>query len=175
MREPSKVVAVLAGSPALSSLLTAVLAATPWLRVRQFDSLVALSTYMRVTEVDLVVCDFDCVAAPATVVARHLRNEDTLRDRRFHILALAGSVTENTRQASIASGIDEVIVKPMSPRYLLERVSSRLRGGVDHVAGGTYHGPERRDRLPVRAAWLDRIAPGGNVIPLFADRRQPTL
>ncbi len=175
MRQPTRVVAVLAANPALSSLLAMMLAADPTLRVRQFEGQLGLTTYMQLAPVDLVVIDFDCEAAPAATLARALRFDTTLVRRDFRIIALARTVTENTKQASVALGIDEVIVKPMSPKYLLERVRSRLRPGTAHIAGDSgYQGPERRDRLPTGDAEFGLYARRTDkVVPLFRERLQP--
>jgi DNA-binding response OmpR family regulator len=172
--EPIKVVAILAASPALSSILTSVLAATPNLRVRSFESQLALTTYMRLSPVDLLVADFDCEASPAGELARALHADAAVVRRAFQIIALASTVDAETKEASIASGIDEVIVKPMSPKYLLERVLSRLRRPLPQPASPS--GPDRRERLPPpRQVVLSRSHPhrGDNVIPLFKDHRLP--
>jgi two-component system phosphate regulon response regulator PhoB len=138
--EPIKVVAVIAANPALSSILTMVLAATSNLRVRQFES----------------------------------RFDGTVVRRDFQIIALASNVTENTKQASIASGIDEVIIKPMSPKYLLERVQSRLKRVAAQVAGGRYQGPERRGRLPAGSVTTGVfVRASDNVVPLFREQPVP--
>ncbi|MDR3475235.1 MAG: hypothetical protein P4M09_26585 [Devosia sp.] len=176
MQQPVKVVAVLAANPALSSVLSAVLASTPSLRVRQFESQIALQTYMRLSVVDLLVADFDCEAAPAAALARLLRLDDTLVRRGFQIIALAGDVTEDLKQASIASGIDEVIVKPMSPKYLLERVRSRLKQPAFRP-GGPSPAPVRREWLPTRppaSLSASYAARGDNVVQLFTSQRLPT-
>ena len=69
--------------------------------------------------------------------------------------------------ASIHAVIDEIIMKPMSPKYLVERVVARLAKKVSTptTPGGR---PERRDSLRKR----DWSTFGDNVIPL---RRQPQL
>jgi len=169
MVEPIRVVAVLAANPALSSILSTVLAATPTLRVRVFEAQSALQTYMRLSPVDLLVCDFDNDAAPAGGLAHSLRLDERLARREFQIIALASTVTQSMKQASIAGGIDEVIVKPMSPKYLLERVLSRLKRTAPQVSAGGYHGPERRGRLPISSppVMAIRSAGGDNVVPLF--------
>lgn len=161
-------VAVLAASPALSSILSAVLAGAAGLRVRQFESAKALETYMRIAPVDLVVADYDFAEAPADRLASALRHDGQLARRSFQIIALAHALGPDSRDKAVSAGIDEVIVKPMSPRYLLERVTSRLRSRPAHVAARSgYTGPERRGRLPTR----DFSGYGANVIPLFGRRR----
>jgi CheY-like chemotaxis protein len=159
MTDQAKVVAVLVANPALSSILTMVLASVPSLRVRPFDSQIALTTYMRLAPVDLIVSDFDSDRAPADRVARELHADTRLERRDFQMIALASTVTDQTKTASISSGIDEIIVKPMSPKYLLERVLSRL---------------QRRSQPPARGLReRSREFAGTNVIPLFGRRLQP--
>ncbi|HHY50064.1 MAG TPA: hypothetical protein GYA10_09995 [Alphaproteobacteria bacterium] len=161
MAEQAKIVAVLVSNPALSSILSMVLASVPTLRVRPFESQLALTTYMRLAPVDLIVSDFDNETAPADKVARELRSDRALERRSFQVIALASTVTAETKRASISAGIDEIIVKPMSPKYLLERVLARLQR-PGHVA--PLSGPPLAAAIPPRAS---------NVIPLFRYRPQP--
>jgi two-component system, OmpR family, phosphate regulon response regulator PhoB len=163
MSEQAKVVAVLVANPALSSILSMVLASVPTLRVRPFESAPALTTYMRLAPVDLIVCDFDSPNAPANLVAQALRGDKTLTRRIFQVIALASEVTAETKKVSISAGIDEIIVKPMSPKYLLERVLSRLQRRA-----------ASSPRASIRTVPRDISRAGGNVIPLFG-RRLETL
>ena len=162
MSEPAKVVAVLVSNPALSSILSMVLASVPTLRVRPFESEVALTTYMRLAPVDLIVSDFDSQIAPADRVAQALHADRSLERRDFQVIALASEVTAEMKKASISAGIDEIIVKPMSPKYLLERVLSRLQRS------------SQAPRAPGRPVRRDISGANGNVIPLFG-RKLETL
>ena len=146
-------------------------AATGDLRVRMFEAESALRTYMRLSPVDLLVCDFDNESTPAGNLTHSLRLDDRLVRREFQVIALAGTITENMKQASIASGIDEVILKPMSPKYLLERVLSRLDCAPPQIKAGRYQGPERRGRLRTSsiAAMAAHARRGDNVVPLFRE------
>jgi two-component system, OmpR family, phosphate regulon response regulator PhoB len=166
MAEQTRVVALLVTNPALSSILSMVLAAVPSLRVRPFQSQVALSTYMRLAPVDLIVADFDSETAPADAVAHRLRDDPQGDRRNVQIIALAGAVTPEIKRASIGAGIDEIIVKPMSPKYLLERVLSRLQ----------RQAPRALRPLPARSSpsRIDLARAGSNVIPLFGRRLEPT-
>ena len=166
MAQPHKTIAVLVANPALGSILTAVLASVPSFRVRPFESELALNVYMRIAPVDLVVTDFDAENARADLVTRDLRDDDAIEYPNFQVIALASSVTPETKTLCIKAGIDEVIVKPMSPRYLLERVQSRLR---QRVAVQTIHQTLRR--LTPKAAAKPDFGSSTNVIPLWTQDR----
>lgn len=166
MAEPHKTIAVLVANPALGSILTMVLASVPSFRVRPFESELALSVYMRIAPVDLVVTDFDATSARADRVARDLRDDDAVANPAFQIIALASSVTPETKAISVEAGIDEVIVKPMSPRYLLERVQSRLRQRTP--AHASVQQALRRFRSKPSAL---PDFPASNVIPLWTSER----
>ena len=157
MAEPLKTVAILVANPALSSILSMTLAGAPSLRVRPFDTEAALRSYLQVAHADLVVTDFDSLPARADRLAERLRADASI-SRRTQIVALASDISADVKAASIHAGIDEIIMKPMSPRYLVERVLARL---------AKVRNPERRRGLNKR----DWSAFGGNIVPLF--RSQP--
>jgi two-component system phosphate regulon response regulator PhoB len=152
-----RTVAVLVANPALSSILEMVLAANPSLRVRAFDSLLALSTYMQLAPVDMIVAELDGDGTRADLVAQALRSDRRLDNPHFQIIALARTVDKDRWEAARRAGIEEVLVKPMSPRYLLERVLARLR------------------MSPLRPLARHRVRPpaADNVVPLFGPRDHP--
>ncbi|MDC9823726.1 hypothetical protein PRN20_08275 [Devosia sp. ZB163] len=160
MAELSRTIAVLVANPALSSILSMVLASVPSYRVRPFDSELALVTYMRLAPVDIVVTDFDSASARADLVTRDLRADSAIPFREYQVIALASEVSPETKNLCIASGIDEVIVKPMSPRYLVERVRSRLARRGPTARGDRDEGRPRPD-----------FSQYGNVIPLWTRER----
>ena len=173
MAELLRTIAILVANPALSSILSMTLASVPSLRVRPFESEIALITYLRLAPADLVVCDFDSAAARADHLAEALRADPKLESRDFQIIALASSMSEETKQASIHSGINEIIMKPMSPKYLVERVLSRLaRRAAQITAASGYRGVDRRTPI-APSARLARAPFGDNVVPLFRDAPQP--
>lgn len=162
MAEPIKTVAVLVANPALSSILSMTLAGASSLRVRPFETQLALTTYLHLAPADLVVADFDSVPARADKLAQDLKADRGIASRDLQIIALASAVTAETKRASIQAGIDEIIMKPMSPKYLVERVLARL--AKKRVA--TIK-PERR-QSPRKRDWSSY---GDNVVPLR--RREP--
>jgi DNA-binding response OmpR family regulator len=171
MSELMRVVAVFTATPALTAILSATLAAVPGLRVRSFDARDELESYMQVAPVDLLVCDFDCEAAPAGELARALRRDSELARPNMQIIALTRKVGPHIGVIATMGGIDEVIAKPMSPKYLLERVVARLswmsRDAEAALPGGMLQRRISRQGL-VGRRW------SGNVVPLFPER-SPTV
>jgi two-component system phosphate regulon response regulator PhoB len=159
-----RTIAVLVANPALSSVLSMVLASVPTFRVRPFDSEHSLVTYMRLAPVDVVVTDFDSVAARADRVTRDLRADEAIPYRDYQVIALASDVSPETKDLCIGAGIDEVIVKPMSPRYLLERVQARLARVATRAV-------VRRVRETLKRPDFSQY---GNVIPLWPRQRPQT-
>ena len=174
MSEPAKVVAIIAANPALTSLLAMVVAGDSRLKVRQFVDEVELLAYMRIAPLDMLVCDFDRDGRPAYEMVEGIRLDGSLVSQDVPVIALTRGITPPMRHQAISAGIDEVIVKPMSPRHLLQRIQARLRTrSVVGVLGG-YRGPERRNRgaMPVPQPVPARRSTD-NVVQLFPDRRKP--
>lgn len=174
LSEPTKVVAIIAANTALSSLLAMVVAGDSRLRVRQFDSEIDLVAYMRIAPLHMLVCDFDREGRPAYEMVEAIRLNNALLSQDVPVIALTRTITPPMRHQAISAGIDEVIIKPMSPRHLLHRIQARLRTrSVVGVLGG-YRGPERRNRLPMPVPQpLPARRLSDNVVPLFPDRRKP--
>ena len=166
MAEPIRTVAVLVANPALSSILSMTLAGASSLRVRPFDTQLALTTYLHLAPADLVVADFDSVPSRADRLAQDLKADRAIASRDLQIIALASAVTAETKRASIEAGIDEIIMKPMSPKYLVERVLARL---AKKKAGQIR--PERRQGLRRR----DWSSYGDNVVPMRRREPEPQL
>lgn len=173
MSEPAKVVAIIAANQALTALLAMVVAGDSRLKVRQFDSELALIAYMRLAPVDVLVCDFDREGRPAYEMVEAIRLNSNLVSQDVPVIALTRTITPSMRHQAISAGIDEVVIKPMSPRHLLQRIQARLRArSVIGVLGG-YRGPERRNRvaMPVPQT-IPARREADNVVPLFSDRRK---
>lgn len=159
MVEPLNTVAVLVANPALSSILSTTLAGAPSLRVRAFETEVGLRAYLQLAPADLVVADFDSLPSRADRLAERIRSDGGIA-KPMQIIALASQLSVDVQAASIHAGIDEIIMKPMSPRYLVERVLARLAKAKT---------TERRRGLHKR----DWSAFGDNVVPLFRKTPQP--
>jgi DNA-binding response OmpR family regulator len=165
MAEPIKTVAVLVANPALSSILSMTLAGASSLRVRPFETQLALTTYLHLAPADLVVADFDSVPSRADRLAQDLKADRGIASRNLQIIALASAVTAETKRASIDAGIDEIIMKPMSPKYLVERVLARLANKKPAMKSERMQSLRRRD-------WSSY---GDNVVPMRRREPEPQL
>lgn len=173
MKQPAKVVAIIAANPALSSLLAMVVAGDTRLKARVFESEIELLAYMRLAPIHMLVCDFDREGRPAHEMVEGIRLNGELLSQDVPVIALTRAITPPMRHQAISAGIDEVVIKPMSPRHLLERIQVRLR--TRSVVGtlGGYRGPERRNRIfmPVPTPPPARRM-SDNVVPLFPGKQQ---
>jgi two-component system phosphate regulon response regulator PhoB len=146
--EPNKVIAIIAANTALSSLLAMVVAGDSRFTVRIFESEIELIAYMRIAPIDMLVCDFDRAGRPAFEMVEGIRLNYELISQDVPVIALTRAITPPMRHQAISAGIDEVVIKPMSPRHLLQRIQARLRSRTVVGELGGYRGPERRNRAP---------------------------
>ena len=169
--ETAKVVAIIAATPALTALLGMVVAGDTRLKVRQFESEAELFAYMRIAPVHALVVDFDRDGRPAHEMVEAIRLDSGLVSQDVPVIALTRTITPPMRHQAISAGIDEVIIKPMSPRHLLQRIQARLSNRSVVGALGGYRGPDRRNRIPFPAP---QPAPArrftDNVVPLFPNK-----
>lgn len=171
MRTELKTVAVLCDNEALSAIVEMVLSSHRSLRVRTFKDEATLRLYMLIAPVELLVCDNSDVIDPIGVVSR-LRATPELASPGFQAVILSRTADPSLRALCAGAGIDEVMLKPVSPRYLEDRVLARLNEVTQHRVADIYlqsqgQKPASRntDRSPSRRS--------ANVVPLFGVRPTP--
>ena len=150
-----KFVARLTASPALGSILAMALDCEENLVVQSFSRPAGLEQHMRIAPIDLIVCDFEISGSSAARLAIELRTANP--DRQFEMIALARDISSHTRQACKFAAIDEVIIKPMSPLFVRDRVLARL---------------EKSHKKPGKDKVEDKRIDTANVIELFAGKSQ---
>jgi DNA-binding response OmpR family regulator len=167
LAETLTTVAILAAQPALNALLGMVLAGAPNLRVRTFESELTLQVYMRIARVDLVVVDCDDIDVEALTL---LRDDESIETPGFRAIALSTELSRELKHRCDAAEVAEIVIKPMSPRYLLERVQARLRDG--HITRQPRIRQANRP-TPRQLVPLD-FSQFANVVPLWTkDRPRP--
>ena len=159
-------IAMLAGNPAFRGILQRALELDGGHKVASFEGIEALTTYLRISPVDVVVLDTELPGAPAIDIARGLRQHMKLAAPDFYIVALTRTPAP-FHKPLFSAGIDRVLMKPVTPGTLLGTVEA-LFEAERAVATANAPAPGVRpfdgmDRSPVRV---------GNVIPLFGEGRE---
>ena len=158
-------IALLAANPALAGILARTLEIDGGHQVATFEGIEALTTYLRIAPVDVVVLDTELPGAPAIDIARGLRAHLKLANDDFALVALTNTPVPFHRPL-LAAGIDEVLHKPVSPARLLAAVDGLCQPQREVAVGNA---PAR----PTFGASQSAPARVGNVIPLFGEGRRP--
>jgi len=87
----------------------------------------------RATRPDLVLLDVAMPRMDGFAVCRALRANDQTRD--IAILLFTASVVREVRERATEAGADDVLMKPVDPRTVAERIRA-LIGDPDRTAGG---------------------------------------
>lgn len=150
-------VAILAANQAFSSILAGVLETERGYRVPCFGDAAALTTFLVISPVDIVVLD----AESGRDLAQQLRNHPRLANPFLKIVALTRANPAFHRPL-LTAGADIVLQKPVAPARLLGTIDSLLMGEERSVVNWT--GPA----LPTMTGLTDsRPARADNVVQLF--------
>ena len=159
-------IALLAANPAFGTIVADALHSEARLKVFAFQTPEALSTFMRISPIDLVILDAEGLPADVTALVGALREQPRQFQQDLSVMLLTRAAPA-FHAALLAQGIDLVHGKPVSPARLLESVKTQLQmRAAGPIIDGVYRGPERRRRKgAVRAA----VAPAmqDNVVQLF--------
>ena len=156
-------IAMLVANPALAGILARSLMEDGGHKAATFAGIEALTTYLRLTPVDLVLLDTELPGAPAIDIARGLRSHLRLACDDFAILTLTQTPAPFHRPL-LAAGIDRVLAKPVTPGRLLLAVEELCAPQREAAVG---NGPVLKQFGGAPAPQL-RV---GNVIPLFGEGR----
>lgn len=165
----STAVAILAANPAFAAILSRALEQDGGYRVASFSSVEQLTTFLRISPVDVVVLDTDLPGAPAIDIARGLRSHLKLASSAFEIVALTRAAVAFHRPL-LAAGIDAVLEKPVTPQQLLACIDGLVE--IERAVA-VQHQAVTQPVTMVRA-FEPRPVPAervGNVIPLFGEGR----
>jgi DNA-binding response OmpR family regulator len=166
----TRTIAVLSANPALGAILGREIEAAGEYRVPVFSSLPALSTFLRITPVDVAILSLDLPWAEVTATVRTLKHAPAVASPLLEIIVLSHAVP----LAGVdAREIAAVLRKPASPSEVLAAIETVLNRPHPVLRPAT---PLRAARLQPRAerrptSLLDGV--GSNVIPLFGRNRPP--
>lgn len=118
--------------------------------VRRVDSLAEpddVVPFLCQNYVDLVFLDLVMPGMDGIQLAREIRHKAGIAKRAMPIVLVTGQASRATVVKAVAAGIDDIIVKPVSPQTILRRSRRLLLKPPNYVAGlDGYFGPDVAER-----------------------------
>ena len=155
----------MAANPAFAAILSRSLEQDGGYRVVTFPGADLLTTFLRISPVDVVVLDSDTPGAPLVDLARGLRSNLKLASGAFEIVALTRTAPA-FHKPLLAAGIDAVLEKPVTPQQLLECIDGLVE--VERAVAVQHQAMTMVRAFAPRPGRAERV---GNVIPLFGEGR----
>ena len=167
MSSQRKTIAMLAANPALASIFSSALEDADC-KVAVFSTMPALSTFLRIAPVDLAVLNIDVSWSEMLQIVNGLRS--TPRTPNALIKAIVLTHARPFVGKLEGTGIDALLLKPVSPTRLVDAVTEILGDTQHSVANRPRHAPPRRALVRHAPLVAQRH---NNVIPLFGNRQSP--
>ena len=112
--------------------------------VRTIARLTALRDVMMTATVDLLVLDVDLPDGNAVGLVRDIRQGRLGRNPFLPIILLTWASEPKVVQRVVNSGVDLILVKPLSPAQLFSRIDGLIADRKPFVVTADYVGPDRR-------------------------------
>lgn len=99
---------------------------------------------LRQTEIDLALLDLNLGDIDGLEWARLVRSAPDSQNPRMPIIMVTAFSERSNVEAAIDAGIDEFLVKPLSPNILFRRIVSVIEDPRPYMRDGSYFGPDRQ-------------------------------
>lgn len=130
-----------------SSLMRSVLSEFGYRDIVDFENPKLAMDFMKTTFVDVLFLDLVMPGASGFQIANKLRHDPSIMNRMMPIIMVTGHADLNNIRKAINYGVDEVLVKPISPRALHQRLTGVLENPRTYIKTKSgYYGPDRRRR-----------------------------
>ena len=100
------------------------------------------------SKIDLLVCDVDLPEGDFSKLVKGVRHNRIGNNPFIVIIALANEPTKETVGKIVSSGVDDLILKPITAGKVAERIENLTRARKDFVVTTDYIGPDRRKGGP---------------------------
>ena len=118
--------------------------------VRRVDSLAEpddVIPFLCQNYIDLIFIDLVMPGVDGIRLAREIRHKPGIAKRNAPIVLVTGHASRATVVKAVAAGIDDIVVKPVSPQTILGRARRLLLKPPAYVAGfDGYYGPDVAER-----------------------------
>ena len=135
-------------SPPMRQLVLSMLRSFGYMNVQTAnDGAQALRHTEGHAKLDMIICDIEMEPMSSIEFLRELRRDEENPSRTSAVIMLTGNNEMESIIAARNAGMDEYLVKPISPARLKKRIESVLSKNRTFVVEGDYVGPERRGNL----------------------------
>ncbi|MBY0432300.1 MAG: response regulator [Rhodospirillales bacterium] len=93
---------------------------------------------------DVMVCDYSVPGGDISDLVHSMRHHRCGNNPFVLVIGLVGRPTSEEVRRIISSGTDDLIVKPLSPEQVIDRIGNLVRGRKKFVVTHDYIGPDRR-------------------------------
>lgn len=111
------------------------------------DARAAIATLGEV-EVDIAVVDHENAGDDALDFIRLLRTPRMDKIAALQVIFLVATSRPDEIRGLVRQGVDHIMVKPLSPRMVIESAEQLLAQPTPQITAGSYRGPDRR-RIPL--------------------------
>jgi DNA-binding response OmpR family regulator len=139
-------VRILFGEPEanLRHALRAALAREGYSGIDDFDRLPSLREALDKGDVDLVVMDSEMDSGEADRIITDLRHNKLGKNPFVPVIVTIWNPTQEQVRRVASSGTDDMLVKPLSPSQVFERIKALINQRKPFVVTSDYIGPDRR-------------------------------
>ncbi|OIR06204.1 chemotaxis protein CheY [mine drainage metagenome] len=92
----------------------------------------------------LILCDWEMEPISGLHLARFIRRSPACPDKRIPLIMMTGHADRQRVVAARDAGVNEFMVKPLSPQTLQSRISAALDSRRPFINAAEYFGPDRR-------------------------------
>lgn len=108
------------------------------------QSLADLNTQMAITMPDLVIADDNLPDGDLCKLIQSLRHHTVGSNPFVSIIATTWAPAPEAVQRIVQTGVDDILIKPLSPNTLLKRIVGQIQHRRPFVVTSAYIGPDRR-------------------------------
>jgi two-component system, chemotaxis family, chemotaxis protein CheY len=101
---------------------------------------------IKTVPIDLVLVDFSMPIIDGVEFTQMVRTSSDSPNAYLPIIMITGHSERNRVNAARDAGVNEFLVKPVTAKNLMDRISAVVNNPRGFVKGGGYFGPDRRRR-----------------------------
>jgi DNA-binding response OmpR family regulator len=146
-------------------------------RTDSFDDAEGVLPFLRQNRVDLMMIDLVMPDTACFDLVRALRRDATVLNRAMPVVLFTAHASRTAVLSAVTAGMDDVIVKPASPRTVFEHAHRLLARPPRYISGlDGYVGPDVAARLrgTVKRPEQER-ARAGRLAPIGSPRRHRSV